>query len=82
MTLKVNDIHLALMLDIGAPANVISLKKIIPKPNLQAAKVIVRGYLGAEIQVNRKCIMRIHTRTSSMRLKLVQCECLWLKWKA
>lgn len=43
---KVNDIHLALMLDTGAQANVISFNKIRPKPNLHAAKEIVRGHLG------------------------------------
>lgn len=79
MTLKVNDIYLALMLDTGAQANVISFKKIRPKTNLNAAKEIVRGHLRAEIPVKGKCIMRI-THKNQQKLKLVQCECLWLKW--
>ena len=62
LTLKVNDTNIAMKLDTGAQANVISetvFNKIRPRPKLHATKVRVSGYSGAAIPVKGKCMVKV-----------------------
>ena len=62
MTLKVNDTHIALKLDTGAQANVMSeatFNDIRPRPKVHATKVKVRGYSGAAIPVKGRCSVKV-----------------------
>lgn len=62
LKLKVNDTDIAMKLDTGAQANVISetvSNKIRPRPKLHATKVKVSGYSGAAIPVKGKCMVNV-----------------------
>lgn len=62
LKLKVNDTDIAMKLDTGAQANVISetvFNKIRPRPKLHATKVKVSGYSGAAISVKGKCMVNV-----------------------
>ena len=62
LTLKVNDTHIALKLDTGAQANVMSeatFNNIRPRPKVHATKVKVCGYSGAAIPVKGRCLVKV-----------------------
>lgn len=62
MPLKLNDTQMEVKLYTGAQANVISeaeFKKIRPRPKIDATKVKVSGYAGAEIPVKGKCMVKV-----------------------
>lgn len=62
LTLKVNDTSIAMKLDTGAQANVMSeavFNKIRPRPKLHTTKVQVSGYSGTAIPVKGKCLSKV-----------------------
>lgn len=62
LKLKVNNTDIAMKLDTGAQANVISetvFNKIHPRPKLHATQVKVSGYSGAAIPVKGKCMVKV-----------------------
>lgn len=74
MTLKLNETRMAVKLDTGAQANVISeieFKKIRPRPRLHATNVKVKGYSGAAIPVIGKCIVRVTHRDKEHTLAFI-----------
>ena len=74
LTMKVNDTHIALKLDIGAEANVMSeatFNNIRPRPKVHATKMKVRGYSGTAIPVKGRCLVEVTHKDRERTLAFV-----------
>jgi hypothetical protein len=72
--MKVNDTHIALKLDIGAEANVMSeatFNNIRPRPKVHATKMKVRGYSGTAIPVKGRCLVEVTHKDRERTLAFV-----------
>ena len=74
ITLKVNETHIALKLDTGAQANVMSeatFNNIRPRPKVHATKMKVRGYSGTAIPVKGRCLVEVTHKDRERTLAFV-----------